>query len=379
LSNRGTVTQRVEALESRFGQERHEFSQSLDKISKPIAELRGALDKQGVRKKFEPYIAKIEHDYREMQETLLSAGMSGLNLAVVFHEVERGVRALHQFIVDGSDPSAAAGQASELMHLLDGFSTLLKRDSRQSHSARKLVDAARRFNHLRLRHHRVRLTCPILVSEKVGFELKFAFGLVLGALNNIIDNSLYWMRVRWPDLPPEPTLSPRQIYIGVSHDFEAGPALVIADTGPGFQDDPERMSRPFFTRKPTGMGLGLYYSNLAMELNGGQQSCATLFNDGVWFDPADHLFKMWYLGSYGNMISYAYSSDGKNWIKPSLPDAVIPGTNTVLQIGGQRDSDTIWMDLDDPNPPKFIVLWLYSHPPLNDRLQFAHNFPHPPK
>ncbi len=101
-----------------------------------IAELRGALDKQGVRKKFEPYIAKIEHDYREMQETLLSAGMSGLNLAVVFHEVERGVRALHQFIVDGSDPSAAAGQASELMHLLDGFSTLLKRDSRQSHSAR---------------------------------------------------------------------------------------------------------------------------------------------------------------------------------------------------------------------------------------------------
>ena len=27
--------------------------------------------------------------------------------------------------------------------------------------------------------------------------------------------------------------------------------------------------RPFFTRKPSGMGLGLYYANLAMELNGG--------------------------------------------------------------------------------------------------------------
>ena len=26
---------------------------------------------------------------------------------------------------------------------------------------------------------------------------------------------------------------------------------------------------PFFTRKPDGMGLGLYYANLAMELNGG--------------------------------------------------------------------------------------------------------------
>ncbi len=36
-------------------------------------------------------------------------------------------------------------------------------------------------------------------------------------------------------------------------------------------------------------------------------------------------------------------------------------------------------DLDDPNPPEFIVFWLYSHPPLNDRLQFAHNFPTPSK
>ena len=33
---------------------------------------------------------------------------------------------------------------------------------------------------------------------------------------------------------------------------------------------PEHLVRPFFTRKPDGMGLGLYYAHLAMELNGGQ-------------------------------------------------------------------------------------------------------------
>jgi hypothetical protein len=240
------------------------------KIEKPIAALRQALDNQGVRNKFESFIAKIEHDYRDMQETLLSAGMSGLNLAVVFHEVERGVRALHQVIVDGTNPEAAALQARELMHLLDGFSTLLRRDSRAKHSARKLVDAARRYNILRLRHHRVRLVCPLMEDKGENFEARFAFGLIVGAVNNLIDNSLYWMRVRWPDVPPEPAPSPRQIYIGTSEDFEAGPALIIADTGPGFEDEPDRLVRPFFTRKPSGMGLGLYYTNLAMELNGGQ-------------------------------------------------------------------------------------------------------------
>jgi len=31
-------------------------------------------------------------------------------------------------------------------------------------------------------------------------------------------------------------------------------------------------------------------------------------------------------------------------------------------------------DLSDPNPPPFITFWLYSHPPLADRLVFAHSY-----
>ncbi len=241
------------------------------RIEKPIRALRLALDRQGVSKTFEPYVARIEHDYQSMQTTLLSAGMSGLNLAVVFHEVERGVRVLHQVIVEGNDLESAARQARDLMHVLDGFATLLRRDSRQQHSIKKLINAARRNSVLRLRHHRVRLVCPLLESADDGFQSRFVFGLVLGALSNLIDNAFYWLRVRWPDVPAENKPPERQLYIGMSNDFESGPALVVADNGTGFQgDEPENLVRPFFTRKPHGMGLGLYYANLAMELNGGQ-------------------------------------------------------------------------------------------------------------
>ena len=240
-------------------------------IEKPIQELRRELERQGVKEKFENYVVKIENNYRDMQETLLSAGMSGLNLAVVFHEVERGVRALHQVITEGADMESAVRQARDLMHLLDGFATLLKRNSKQQHSARKLVKAARQFNMLRLRHHRIQLVCPLLQGDDDGFHSRFAFGLVTGALNNLLDNALYWLRVRWPDLPEQNAPLERKLYIGVSHDFKAGPAIVVADNGSGFQgDNPENLVRPFFTRKPEGMGLGLYYAKLAMELNGGQ-------------------------------------------------------------------------------------------------------------
>lgn len=236
------------------------------RIDKPIGALRRELDKRGARDTFEPYVARIEHDYRNMQETLLSAGMSGLNLAVVFHEVERAVRSLHQVIVEGTDLDAAAGQARDLMHLLDGFAVLLRRDSKKQHSAQKLIEAAKRFNILRIRHHGVELVSPPGGPDE-GFESRFAFGLVLGALNNLIDNALYWLRVRWMEVSD----GSRKLYVGVSLDLEAGPAIVVADNAVGFQgDDPADLVRPFFTRKPEGMGLGLYYASLAMELNGGQ-------------------------------------------------------------------------------------------------------------
>ena len=241
------------------------------RIEKPIQALRRELERQGVHDKFETYIDKIEHDYRSMQETLLAAGMSGLNLAVVFHEVERGVRALHQAISEGADMESAARQARDLTRLLDGFATLLRRDSKQEHGGRKLVDAACRFNRLRFRYHRIGLTSPVLESIDEEFHSRFSFSLVLGALNNLVDNALYWLRVRWPDLPAENEPHKRKLYMGVSRDFGTGTAIVVADNGTGFQgDDPENLVRPFFTRKPEGMGLGLYYTNLAMELNGGQ-------------------------------------------------------------------------------------------------------------
>ena len=240
------------------------------KMEKPIENLRRELDRQGISNKFAPYIDKIEIDYRNMQETLLSAGMSGLNLAVVFHEVERGVRALHQVITKGSDLRSAARQAQDLMRLLDGFSVLLRRDSKQQHSARKLIETARRFSILRIRHHRVSLSCPTLDGDTQGFNSRFAFSLVLGALGNLVDNSLYWLRVQWPDVPEVEKPSKRKLYMGISDDLPAGPAIIVADNGTGFQDAPEYLTRPFFTRKPEGMGLGLYYANLAMELNGGQ-------------------------------------------------------------------------------------------------------------
>lgn len=242
----------------------------MSRLEKPIQQLREALTKQKIAEKFEPFIKKIEQDYHVMQETLLAAGMSGLNLAVVFHEVERGVRALNQIIVEGQDLKSAITHAQELTRILDGFTTLLRRGDKKYHRADKLVEAARRFNVLRLRHHQIKFSCPLLEDKKQNFESNFSFSLILGGLNNLIDNAIYWLRVRWPELSKDDEGEERRLFIGTTNDFEDGPAILVADNGIGFQGDPsDHLVRPFYTRKPDGMGLGLYYANLAMELNSG--------------------------------------------------------------------------------------------------------------
>jgi STE24 endopeptidase len=49
----------------------------------------------------------------------------------------------------------------------------------------------------------------------------------------------------------------------------------------------------------------------------------------------------------------------------------IPNSNEVAAHAFQVLGDE---DLADPNPSKFITWWLYSHPPLADRLSFAHSY-----
>lgn len=216
-------------------------------------------------------LRRIQRYHHEMQETLLSAGLSGLNLAVVFHEVERGVRTLYEAAARGAEPAGLVSQAKDLAQTLDGFSALLRKNTKDRHSARKLVEAALRISSLRLNYHRIKVVCPILDGKDIGFQSQFAFNLVLGALSNLIDNSIYWLRVRQADTHSNEGSSERMLYIGVSRDLEAGPAIVVADNGTGFRPDSlEYITRPFFTHKPEGMGLGLYYARLAMELQEGQ-------------------------------------------------------------------------------------------------------------
>ena len=238
-----------------------------DRISQPLQALREVAKKHRLSSELGPLIDKAEANYNEMRETMLRAGLSGMGLAIVFHEIEQGVRVLHDAIETGGNLQTVQIQARELVRILDGFTELLRKGDRKSNSLKHLVKRARDINRVRFRNHKVKLYCPALEDSMPDVESNFSFGLLLGAVNNLLDNAFYWLQVRWPE---EVGDSKREIHINVDKAYPGGPAIIVADNGPGFQDEPERLIRPFFSRRPDGMGVGLYYANMVMELNGGR-------------------------------------------------------------------------------------------------------------
>jgi len=86
----------------------------------------------------------------------------------------------------------------------------------------------------------------------------------------------------------------------------------------------------------------------------GSSPTAMPFSGGVFFDPQDRLFKMWYMCGYVRGLCYAESADGIRWRKPQLETR--PGTNVASPI--EHDTSTVWLDLEEKNPRRRFKLWL---------------------
>jgi C4-dicarboxylate-specific signal transduction histidine kinase len=138
---------------------------------------------------------------------------------------------------------------------------LLKNPSIAKTSASILIKEAVFSAELRLRRHNIRLIDGMALGE-ADFKVQGSKQMLIACLTNLIDNSIHWLESKNP--------KEKLLYIGTSNDLDGGPAIVVADNGPGFgRDDPEDLIAPFFTRRAGGMGLGLYIVSEVMRVNKG--------------------------------------------------------------------------------------------------------------
>lgn len=77
---------------------------------------------------------------------------------------------------------------------------------------------------------------------------------------------------------------------------------------------------------------------------------------GVWWDPKEQHFKMWYEAGWLNTIALATSKDGIHWERPEFD--IRPGTNQVLPVDMTPDSWTVVPNYDSSDPAARYTMFI---------------------
>lgn len=205
---------------------------------------------------------------------LLHLAALGLSIEKLAHELNRAAR--HALLALKNIGSGAASktqtrtatlQLTSLQKRLQNLDPLLT-PTRQRKTEFDLcaeVNAIIAGYEAQFERHRIR--CRVVETEDGPTMVKLVRAMVIQVLENLIDNSVYWLTLRTRRKGSLSTK--RQIKIVIDGTRSC---LEVSDTGPGIAlENRERVFRPFFTLKPAGRGkgLGLYIAREIAEYHGG--------------------------------------------------------------------------------------------------------------
>ncbi|MEN3980281.1 ATP-binding protein [Acinetobacter sp. CWB-B33] len=220
-----------------------------------------------VKNEIVKYLQKIDSDYKSVKENLLHAAGSGLSLSIVVHEVEKIIYEVEKLLKVEKASERARHLVEHLSLMIEGYSELLKKSARKVQSLSTVVDQALFNTEFRQMSHNVEVISKY--KERKDIKIKISKNLILGSLQNVFDNSFYWLGRKFDEL--NAPLGSKKIYI----DFQESKHkyhLIIADNGTGYlSSDKSLLIEPFVSYKPndSGMGLGLHIASQALLANNG--------------------------------------------------------------------------------------------------------------
>jgi hypothetical protein len=216
----------------------------------------------------------VERVQEVFSRLLMSAGL-GQMVDVVIHEIgaptgkiNRQLILLERAIRDSSDLKVATATIPMM--------TAIKGWLEQVHNLRQRLDPQTAGKRGRATKFSVgdevddtfRLYETILASQQIKWEIDcpdgpqevFMSRAALGQiLANLVDNAIYWL-IRGREASAGRRISATVRASATGFD------VTISDNGPGVPEEDQRnIFEPYFTRKPNGIGLGLYIARLVIE------------------------------------------------------------------------------------------------------------------
>lgn len=227
-----------------------------------------------VKTEIKKYLVKIERDYKLVADNLLKAAGAGLNMSIVIHEIEKVLYEVDKVLKAEKASDRALKLVQHLSTLVDGYADLIRRSEQTNENIINVINQALFNTEYRLHTHGIKLNKKYIENPTTkNIRCKIARNLLIGAIMNLIDNSIYWLDQKaFKELEAGESYA-KQIFIDVVDD-DAFIHIVIADNGTGILLPTEEITEPFVSGKKNGagMGLGLHIASEILNAQGGKIS-----------------------------------------------------------------------------------------------------------
>lgn len=250
--------------------------------SEPVMNLLGEAERyveekvsdSDVKTEIKRYLVKIEQDYKLVTNNLLKAAGAGLSMSVVIHEIEKIIYEVDKVLKAEKASERALKLVKHLSSLIDGYADLIRRSEQTNEFVVNIINQALFNTEYRLATHKIEpikryLTNPV----NKNLRCKVARNLLIGAIMNLIDNSIYWLDQKAFKKHEEGVPFTKKVFFDVVIDNNFI-NIVVADNGTGILLPTEEITEPFISGKKNGagMGLGLHIASEVLAAQGGKVS-----------------------------------------------------------------------------------------------------------
>ncbi len=204
-------------------------------------------------------INDFNEQFEDIKEIFLAASNTGLNLSFLVHEVDKIIYHLEKEINSG-DIIIIKKVFNYLKETISMYKDVIKISKKKSiYKVKNIIEQAMFSANYRFESHGIKIHREIEEDLEINCKKNF----IVGAINNLFDNSIYWLDFY--------EIEKKEIFI---KGYKQGKHvyLIIADNGKGFNIDFDAAIRPFISGKfdDSSMGIGLHLTDQIMNANNGE-------------------------------------------------------------------------------------------------------------